>query len=84
MAGSRRGFDRELEAIEAKVVELLAMIAEDVPVATRALLSVNSEMLPVLAEREQVIDALYREIEGLAARAVLLQAPVASDLRFLL
>ena len=84
MAGSRREFDRELEAIEAKVVELFAMIGEDVPVATRALLSGNSEVLPVLAEREQVIDALYREIEGLAARAILLQAPVASDLRFLL
>ena len=38
----------------------------------------------MLAEREQVIDALYREIEGLAVRAILLQAPVASDLRFLL
>ena len=84
MAGSRREFDRELEAIEAKVVELFAMIGEDVPVATRALLSGNSEMVPVLAEREQVIDALYREIEGLAVRAILLQAPVASDLRFLL
>jgi phosphate transport system protein len=84
MARSRREFDRELEAIEAKVVELFAMIGEDVPVATRALLSGNGEMVPVLAEREQVIDALYREVEGLAARAILLQAPVASDLRFLL
>jgi hypothetical protein len=63
MAGFRREFDRELEAIEAKVVELFAMIGEDVPVATRALLSGNSEVLPVLAEREQVIDALYREID---------------------
>ena len=72
MAGSRGEFDRELEAIEAKVVELFAMIGEDVPVATRALLSGNSEMVPVLAEREQVIDALYREVEGLAARAILL------------
>lgn len=39
---------------------------------------------PVLAEREQVIDALYLEVEGLAAGAILLLAPVASDLRFLL
>jgi phosphate transport system protein len=84
VAASRREFDRELEAIEAKVVELFALIGEDVPVAAGALLSGNSEVLPVLAEREQVIDALYREIEGLAVRAILLQAPVASDLRFLL
>jgi phosphate transport system protein len=84
MAGARREFDRELVAIEAKVVELFALIGEDLPVATRALLSGDSEMAPVLAEREQVIDALYREVEGLAARAILRQAPVASDLRFLL
>jgi phosphate transport system protein len=84
VAGSRREFDRELEAIEAKVVELFAIIGEDVPVATRALLSGDREVLPVLAERERAINALYREIEGLAVRAVLLQAPVASDLRFLL
>ena len=38
----------------------------------------------MLAEREQVIDALYREIDKLASREILLQAPVASDLRFLL
>jgi phosphate transport system protein len=38
----------------------------------------------VLAGREQVIDALYPEIEKLVDREILLQAPVASDLRFLL
>ena len=38
----------------------------------------------MLTEREQVIDALYPEIEELVNREILLQAPVASDLRFLL
>ena len=41
-------------------------------------------MLRALTEREQVIDALYLEIEELVNREILLQAPVASDLRFLL
>jgi phosphate transport system protein len=80
----RREFQRDLEAIEAKVTGLFAMVAEDLPEATHALLSGNSEGLGVLAEREQVIDALYREIDELASREILLQAPVASDLRFLL
>jgi phosphate transport system protein len=39
---------------------------------------------PVLAERDRVIDGLYAEIEELVNRQILLQAPVASDLRFLL
>jgi len=80
----RREFERELEAIEAKVIELFAMVAEDLPGATEALLTGNAEVLRVLAEREQVIDALYPEIEELVNREILLQAPVASDLRFLL
>ena len=41
-------------------------------------------MVRVLTERDQVIDALYPEIEELVNREILLQAPVASDLRFLL
>jgi phosphate transport system protein len=84
MVGQRQEFHRELEAIEAKVIELFAMVAEDLPKATHALLSGNDEVLQVLAERERVIDALYPEIEQLVNREILLQAPVASDLRFLL
>ena len=84
MVGHRQEFQRELEAIEAKVIELFAMVAEDLPGATEALLTGNSDVLRVLMEREQLIDALYSEIEELVNREILLQAPVASDLRFLL
>lgn len=81
---SREEFDRELEAIEAKVIELFGMVAEDLPVATQALLTGSKEAAQVLTEREQAIDALYLEIEGLANRLILLQSPAAIDLRFLL
>jgi phosphate transport system protein len=84
VVGHRQEFQRELEAIEAKVIELFAMVAEDLPGATEALLTGNNDALRVLGEREQVIDALYLEIEDLVNREILLQAPVASDLRFLL
>ena len=84
MAEHRQEFQRELEAIEAKVIELFAMVAEDLPRATHALLTGDSEAFAVLVEREQVIDALYPEIEDLVNGEILLQAPVAQDLRFLL
>jgi phosphate transport system protein len=84
MVGQRQEFERELEAIEAKVIELFAMVAEDLPGATEALLTGNDEALNTLAERELAIDALYPEIEAMASREILRQAPVASDLRFLL
>ena len=84
MVEPRREFERDLEAIEAKVIELFAMVAEDLPGATQALLTGNNEILPVLTEREQLINTLYPQIEELVNRQILLQAPVAADLRFLL
>ena len=84
MSERRQEFERDLEAIEAKVIELFAMVAEDLPEATRALLNGDRDVVRVLRERGQVIDALYPEIEDLVNREILLQAPVASDLRFLL
>jgi phosphate transport system protein len=80
----RQEFERDLEAIEAKVIELFAMVAEDLPGATQALLTGNNDVLQTLTEREQLINTLYPEIEELVNREILLQAPVASDLRFLL
>ena len=84
MVEHRQEFQRELEAIEAKIIELFAMVAEDLGGATHALLSGDNEVVRVLAERDLVIDALYAEIEELVNRDIALQAPVASDLRFLL
>ena len=84
MVEHRQEFERDLEAIEAKVIELFAMVAEDLPEATRAVLHGDRDVVRLLAERDLVIDALYPEIEELVNREILLQAPVASDLRFLL
>ena len=84
MVEHRQEFQRQLDAIEAKVIELFAMVAEDLAEATQAFLAGDSEVVGALAERERAIDALYREIEELAQRHIALQAPVAQDLRFLL
>jgi phosphate transport system protein len=81
---NRREFVRRLDAIDVKVIELFARVCEDLPGVTEALLSGSNEVSGQLAERDRVIDALYLEIEELVSREILLQAPVASDLRFLL
>ena len=81
----RQELDRELGAIEAKVIELFTMVAEDnLPRATDALLNGNSEAIRALAERDRVIDGLYPEIEELADHGLLLQQPAASDFRLLI
>jgi phosphate transport system protein len=84
MVDHRKKFHDELEAIEAKVVELFSMVADDLPRATDALLSGNSEEIRALAERDRAIDDLYPGIEELADRELVLQQPLASDLRFLI
>jgi phosphate transport system protein len=84
VAGHRHEFDRQLDAIDIKVIELFAVICEDLPGVTQALLSGSNAVAGQLAERDRAIDALCREIEQLGSREILLRAPVASDLRFLL
>ena len=84
MVDHRQVFHHELEAIEAKVNELFGMVAEDVPRATDALLSGNSDDVQRLAERDRAIDDLYPRIEELADRELVLQQPLGSDLRFLI
>ena len=84
MVDHRQEFHHELEAIEAKVIDLFGMVAEDVPRATAALLGGNVEEVRALAERDRVIDDLYPRIEDLADRQLVLQQPLASDLRFLI
>ncbi|HYY18355.1 MAG TPA: phosphate signaling complex protein PhoU [Streptosporangiaceae bacterium] len=80
----RQDFQQELDAIEARVIELFGMLAEDLNRATDALLTGNNQVVKLLAERDKTIEGLYPELEALASRAILMQAPVASDLRFLL
>ena len=84
MPEQRQAFQRELDAIDAKVIELFDLVAADLARATPALPTSNDEVVKVLAEHGLVIDLLCPEIERLAKTAILLQAPVATDLRFLL
>ena len=84
MAEPRSEFHRELEAIEANVIELFGMVAEDLPLATDALLTGNKETIRTLAERDRVIDELYPRIEVFADRELVLQGPLGADLRFLI
>jgi phosphate transport system protein len=80
----RQELDRELGTIEAKVIELFTMVAEDLPRATDALLNGDTEAVQALAERDRAIDDLYPEIEELADHELLLQQPAASDFRLLI
>jgi phosphate transport system protein len=80
----RQAFQRQLDDIDAKIIELLDLVAADLARAISALPNGNNDVVRVLAEHGLVIDIFCPEVEKLTKTAILLQAPVASDLRFLL
>jgi phosphate transport system protein len=77
-------FQERLEATEVELTQMFALISEDLGSSTDALLSGDRDVVTVLAERDLVIDSLYRELEDLASVDLALQAPYAANLRYLL
>src|SRR5262249_5335448 len=84
MPEQRQAFQRELDAIDAEVIELFALIAADLTQTALTPSNGNNEVVDVLTEHRLVIDLRCPQIERRVKTAILLQAPVASDLRFLL
>jgi phosphate transport system protein len=84
MPQQRQAFQQELDDIDARIIELFDLVAADLARAAHALPNSNNELARVLAENELVIGLLGPDAEKLVKKAILLQAPVASDLSFLL
>jgi len=80
----RVDYHRRMEAIEGRIIQLFAMVAEGLAAATDALLSSDRGVMVTLGEREHAIDVVYKEVEELVNRQLALQSPVAVELRFLL
>ena len=75
----RRGFISTLDAIDEKVNRLFALVTESLVAATDSFLSADREEARSIADRDELIDTLEKEIEALVERTMLFQAPVASD-----
>ena len=84
MSELRTAFHKQLETLEGNVIHLFAFIAEDLAVATDALLSNDANGLTLVSERELIIDGLYHEIEDLVNTLLIREAPVASDFRLVI
>jgi phosphate transport system protein len=80
----RVGYHRDLDEINAKVTRLFALVGEGVAAAGEALLGDDTEALATVRAGEATIDELMLEIEAAIERLLLLQAPVAGELRYAL
>ena len=80
----RLGYHRELDTITQKVVRLFALVSEAVAAANEALLGDDTAALAVVRAGEKTIDGLMLELEGDIERLLLLQQPVAGELRYAL
>ncbi|MGV3758141.1 MAG: phosphate signaling complex protein PhoU [Actinomycetota bacterium] len=80
----RLGYHQQLEAMGAKVTRLFALVSEAVAAANEALMADDAEALAAVRAGEATIDELMVELEADIERVLLLQAPVAGELRWIL
>ena len=81
---TRVAFDRDLKEIDNKVTQLFALVGEGVGAATDAFLTGDRDGARALVDNDPLLDSLYHDVERLVQTQFALQAPVASDMRFLL
>jgi phosphate transport system protein len=80
----QRDFAKELHDIDENVTQLFALVGEGLAAATDALLASDHDAASAIIRRDQLIDRLYLNIEEMVQRQFALQAPVATDMRYLL
>ena len=80
----RVGFHRQLAELDQKVIRLFALVSEAVAAANEALLADDMAALAKIRAGEVTIDELMLELEADIERMLLLQAPVAGELRYAL
>ena len=77
----RSGFHQQLEEIQTDIVRLAALVTECVARGTDVLLSSDLHAAQELIDADDDLDALSIEIEERCYQALVLQAPMAGDLR---
>ena len=79
----RNTYHDELDAISASLVEMTNLVGSAMSRATTALLDADLTLAEMVITNDDVVDALYRDIENKAFDLLARQQPVASDLRVL-
>lgn len=81
MAEIRTNFHAELDTLKADTVRLAAMVTERIPWGTEVLLTGDLASAQELIDADDDLDVLAIEVEERCYQALVLQAPMARDLR---
>jgi len=77
----RSKFDEQLNDLNDLLVEMGGLIKQAITIATQALIEQNVELAEKAIEFDQEVDQKEKDIEALCLKLLLLQQPVAKDLR---
>ncbi|NLD76543.1 MAG: phosphate transport system regulatory protein PhoU, partial [Acidimicrobiales bacterium] len=81
MVEIRSTFHAELEGIRSDVVHLAALVTERIPCGTEVLLNRDLSEAQKLIEADDELDVLAIELEERCYQTLVLQAPMAGDMR---
>jgi len=77
----RRRFDKQLDELNTKLVEMGVEIERAITTTTRALVEKDEELAQEVIEMEASINEMEKDIERLCLKLLLQQQPIAQDLR---
>jgi phosphate transport system protein len=83
VAKMERPFDEELKSLKEKLLEMAARAEEQIALAVRALKDREEKLACQVLEREEAVNLLDIEIDGMCMRLLALRQPLATDLRFI-
>lgn len=77
----RKQFDKQLDEVNTKLLEMASLIESGITQAIHALKTQDAELAKEVMENDELIDSKEKEIESLCLRILIQQQPVAGDLR---
>ena len=79
----RSKFDKQMALLNEKLIEMGRAVEQSISMATEALITKNSELAQETIEAEAEVNEQEKDIENLCMKLLLLQNPMAGDLRMI-
>jgi phosphate transport system protein len=83
MSKTERPFDEELKVLKEKLLEMASRTEEQIALTIQALKDREEALACRVLEREEAINLLDIDIDGMGLRLLALRQPMAADLRFI-